>query len=224
MEINIHENRVVGLTVTFICGMLDSFTYVNDGVFSCAQTGNLLLAIVNLNEGNWELFIKKLTSTLFFFVGIMLAKFMVTYFKQKKNHFWRIQLLYFEAMFFFLLNLAFFTKHPTMGTVLISLVTAIQWGVFDKIEGMGYTNVFITGNLKEVAANLYDVLWGENPQAKSRLIHYSLVVTAFLSGATISVFLSDFFGRDLLWLVSGLFFMLATSQMFRVKYFISKGF
>lgn len=158
MENSFHENRSVGLVLTFIGGMVDSYTYIRYEAFASAQTGNLILAIIQAYERQWNMVGKKLLSTLFFFMGILLAKFLIDYFKRKEKHFWRLFLLYFEAIVFFVISLQVLQPHPAVITIIIAFTAAIQWVSFDKINGLAYTNLFTTGNLKGVATNLYDYL------------------------------------------------------------------
>lgn len=202
--------------MTFIGGMMDSYTYIRYGAFASAQTGNIILAIIQAYERQWNMVGKKLLSTLFFFIGILLAKFMIDYFKRKEHHFWRLFLLYFEAAVFFVISLDFLQPHPAIITIMIAFTAAIQWVSFDKINGLAYTNLFTTGNLKGVATNLYDYLSTKDQGAKDRFIHFLLVVIAFIAGAIISVFSYRMIGTNAVLIIAGLFFYLAISESFLI--------
>ena len=216
MNNGFHENRSVGLLLTFIGGMVDSYTYIRYEAFASAQTGNLILAIIQAYERQWNMVGKKLLSTLFFFIGILLAKFMIDYFRRRELHFWRLFLLYFEALVFFVISLSFLQPHPAVITVMIAFTAAIQWISFDKINGLTYTNLFTTGNLKGVATNLYDYLSTKDQGAKTRFIHFLLVVTAFITGAIVSVFSYRTFGTNAVLIIAGLFLYLAISETLMV--------
>ncbi|WP_438788097.1 YoaK family protein [Enterococcus sp. DIV0756] len=216
MNNSFHENRSVGLLMTFIGGMMDSYTYIRYGAFASAQTGNIILAIIQAYERQWNMVGKKLLSTLFFFIGILLAKFMIDYFKRKEHHFWRLFLLYFEAAVFFVISLDFLQPHPAIITIMIAFTAAIQWVSFDKINGLAYTNLFTTGNLKGVATNLYDYLSTKNPDAKARFLHFLSVVVAFIVGAIISVFSYRMIGTNAVLIIAALFLYLALSESFLV--------
>lgn len=202
--------------MTFIGGMMDSYTYIRYGAFASAQTGNIILAIIQAYERQWNMVGKKLLSTLFFFIGILLAKFMIDYFKRKEHHFWRLFLLYFEAAVFFVISLDFLQPHPAIITIMIAFTAAIQWVSFDKINGLAYTNLFTTGNLKGVATNLYDYLSTKDPDAKARFLHFLSVVVAFIVGAILSVFSYRMIGTNAVLIIAGLFLYLALSESFLV--------
>lgn len=222
MNNSFHENRSVGLLLTFIGGMLDSFTYIRYEAFASAQTGNLILAIIQAYERQWSMVGKKLLSTLFFFIGIILAKFLIDYFKRKEQHFWRLFLLYFEAAIFFIISLPFLQPHPAIITIMIAFTAALQWIAFDKINGLTYTNLFTTGNLKGVATNLYDYLSTRDPAAQTRFVHFLLVVLSFIAGAIVSVFAYRTLGNNAVLIISGLFLYLAISETFLVWRFQRK--
>lgn len=59
MENSFHENRSVGLLLTFIGGMIDSYTYIRYQAFASAQTGNIILAIIQAYERQWNMVGKK---------------------------------------------------------------------------------------------------------------------------------------------------------------------
>lgn len=85
MNTSFHEGRTIGLLLTFIDGAIDSYTYIQYDAFASAQTGNIVLAIIQSFDGEWLNVGKKVLSTLFFFLGILLTKFLVDYFKKRKT-------------------------------------------------------------------------------------------------------------------------------------------
>ncbi|WP_165037977.1 YoaK family protein [Enterococcus sp. ZJ1622] len=216
MRTSFHEDRTVGLLLTFIGGAMDSYTYIQYNAFASAQTGNIVLAIIQGFDGEWVSVGKKILSTLFFFLGILLTKYLIDYFKKKEKHFWRLFVLYYEALVFFLVSLAPIHVYPALVTILISFTAAIQWISFDKINGRAYTNLFTTGNLKGVATNLYDFLISKEKADFDRFFHYLTVVLSFIAGAVVLVFCHHLFGASSILVVSILFLLLALFQSFQL--------
>ncbi len=216
MKIAFHENRMVGLLLTFIGGAMDSYTYIHYEAFASAQTGNIVLSIIQAYEGHWTSVGKKLLSTLFFFIGILLTKFMIDFFRGKEIQFWRLFILYYEAIVFFLVSLNPLNSHPAIVTIMIAFSAAIQWIAFDKINGRDYTNLFTTGNIKGVATNFYDFLVTKSQESKEKFLHFFFVVLAFISGAIVSIFFYRWIGSKAILLVSALFLYLAITETFAV--------
>ncbi|MGY3766403.1 YoaK family protein [Vagococcus vulneris] len=218
MKLSFHEDRLVGLLLTFIGGALDGYTYIHYNAFASAQTGNIILALSQMIDGNWAGVGKKLLSTLFFCVGLLLAKFMIDFFRKKEIVIWRLYILYFEAIIFFIVSLTSINNHPAVVTIIISFTAAIQWITFDKIEGRAYTNLFTTGNLKGLMTSSYDYMYSKAPADLQRCFHYLFVVIAFILGAFMSIFLYKAVGLEekAVLLAAGACLVLALSETYLV--------
>lgn len=219
MKNKFHEARIVGLLLTFIGGALDAYTYIHYDVFASAQTGNIILAIIQAFDGDWSNVGKKTLSTVSFLAGIILAKYLIDYFYQKKIHYWRLFVLYYEAAFFFLISIPVINNKHTLVTILIAFTAAIQWVVFDKIDGRAYTNLFTTGNLKGMAVNLYEYAKTKDEKDKANFLHFLRVVFAFISGAVVSIYSYHLFGGQGILLVSGIFLILAIYESILMFFF-----
>ncbi|EMF0623244.1 DUF1275 domain-containing protein, partial [Enterococcus hirae] len=178
--------------------------------------------IIQAFDGEWISVGKKILSTVFFFLGILLTKFLIDYFKKKEKHYWRLYVLYYEAIIFFLVSLTPISIHPAIVTIMIAFTAAIQWVAFDKIDGRAYTNLFTTGNLKGVATNLYDSLVTKEKAAFDRFFHFLTVVLAFISGAGVLVFCHHLFGHFAILLVAVLFLIIAIVQSIQVWKFYQR--
>ncbi|MDT2848259.1 YoaK family protein [Vagococcus carniphilus] len=209
MQNKLHEDKLVGLVLTFIGGALDAYTYIHYEVFASAQTGNVIQGIIQLFEGQWGSVGKKFLSTVFFLLGVILAKFLIDYFYRKKIHYWRLFVLYYEALLFFVISINLINKHQAAVTMLIAFTASVQWVVFDKIEGRQYTSLFTTGNLKGMGVNLYEYLKTKEEKDKQNFFHFFWVVVAFLSGAIVSTIFYKWLGGKAILMVSLLFLVLS---------------
>lgn len=214
MQNKFHEARMVGLLLTFIGGALDAYTYIHYNVFASAQTGNVILAIIQGFDGEWLSVGKKVLSTLFFFLGVLVAKFLIDYFNLKKQSYWRLFILYYEALLFFIISLDSISNHPTLVTISISFTAAIQWIAFDKIDGRAYTNLFTTGNIKGVGVNLYEYLKSKDKKDKDGFFHYLYVVMAFIAGAIFSVLFYQLVENKVPVLMAMIFLLLAIYETY----------
>lgn len=223
MNTSFHEGRTLGLLLSFMGGAMDSYTYIQYNAFATAQTGNLVLAITQAFDGDWLNVGKKFLAIVFFFLGILLTKFLIDYFKKTEKHFWRLFVLYYEAVIFFLISLSSINVHPAIVTIMIAFTAAIQWVSFDKIDGRDYTNLFTTGNLKGVATNLYDYCVTKEKADFDRFFHFLTVVLAFISGAVLLVMCHHLLGHSSILLVAFLFLITAIIQTIQVwKFYQNK--
>ena len=220
MKKEFHEEKVVGLLLTFVGGALDAYTFAHYDVFASAQTGNMILGIIAAFEGNWQSVAMKSLSALFFILGILLTKYLIDFFAKKRLHFWRLFVLYFEAHIFFGLSFTVINQHQSLVSILVAFTAAIQWVAFDKIDGKTYTNLFTTGNMKSMTTSFYDFMKTKNPQDKSTFLHYLRVVLAFISGAILSIYVYRLFGGQGILMVAFILLGLALYETFQVVRFI----
>lgn len=224
MKVSFHERKLVGLMLTFLGGAMDGYTYFHYDVFASAQTGNLVLAVIQGSNGQWGHVLQKLMSTLFFFAGILLAKFLIAFFDEKEIYYWRLFILFYEAIIFALLGLDVINVHPVLVTVMISFSASIQWIAFDKINGRAYTNLFTTGNLKGMTTNFYDYVIAKKEGGKEGFFHYLEVVLSFLLGVVVIVTFYHLFSSKAIYLIALGFLYLALSQSYFVwRFFKEEG-
>lgn len=218
MYSNFHEDRLVGLTLAFVGGSLDAYTYVHYGAFATAQTGNLILAIIEAFDKHWQSVGIKLLTTLFFCCGIFLAKYLMATFRKKQFTTWRLCFLYLEAILFALVSLSIFSSHPAFVSLTISFMAAMQWVAFDKINGLAYTNLFTTGNLKGLATSYYDYFTTKDKTALKKGRHFLMVISAFFAGAIATVYLYKVHHLEskTILLTSGVIMLLAVFETFMI--------
>lgn len=219
MTTNFHEDRMVGLILTFIGGAMDAYTYIHYDVFASAQTGNVILAIIQGFDGEWSSVWKKILSIMCFFTGILLAKYAIDFFKKKQIHYWRLFILYFEALVFLVVGLPLVNSHSTFVTVLIAFTAAVQWVAFDKIDGKTYTSLFTTGNIKGLAVNFYEYLKTRETQDKENFLHFFRVVFSFVLGAILSIYSYHLLNGKAVMLIAAILFVLAIYETIMVLRF-----
>ncbi|WP_376701289.1 DUF1275 family protein [Listeria booriae] len=143
------------------------------------------------------------------------------YFLKKNPSFhWRLYLLYGQVFLFIAFCLPALQRHPALIVILISFVSAIQWESFDKINGLPYTNLFTTGNLKGMASSLYDFRKTKETAAKIRFLHFSRVIIAFILGCLMTLFWLSFVHVNIFVAIAGAFFLLA---LFRSYWILRKN-
>lgn len=222
MNNNFHENRLVGLGLTFIGGMIDYYTYIHYKTFASAQTGNLIIAIQQVQEYQWDLAMKKLLSITFFFLGVLITKLLIDFFKKKGIHHWRLLLIYFESLIFYIFSLQFMQSQEITIIIAISFMSAVRWTSFDKIKGLAYTNLFTTGNIKGLASSIYDYLRNKDSTSRKNFLHFIGVVISFIIGVITSLLLYKLLYTKTVLIISGLFLYIALHETFFVWKFCNE--
>ena len=133
-------------------GFQDAYTYfVRDGVFSNAQTGNVVLMSQSFFTGDWGRGLRYLFPLLAFIAGVFVAEKVQGRFKYAKRIHWRQGILIGEILI--LLVVSFIPESlNTMATALVSFSCAMQVQAFRKVNGYSYASTMCIGNIRSGTA------------------------------------------------------------------------
>ena len=131
--------------MTFCGGFLDAFTYIQCGhTLAAAQTGNIVFLAAALVNHNVIGIIDRCGAIILYVLGIIVA---ITF--QAHIKYWRIFCL-FPILIIGGFVGAMPENFPTYLSVgLVSFGLALLNTAFSKIEGLGYSSIFTTGNIKK---------------------------------------------------------------------------
>lgn len=192
--------REIAIGLTFIGGFIDAYTFVQrGGVLAAGQTGNIVFLSVDIARQNLPGIVTKLMAMIFFCLGIATVKIL----KHKKNrsHYWRLTSLI--AEFIICMIVGFLPKTVSNLYVVppLALVMAMQNVSFDQIEGLGYNNVFSTGNLKKAIISFVEYFYHHRKENITNALIYLGLVLGFSGGAVASAVLQKWFGLRTIWFV-----------------------
>lgn len=140
---HVEEARLFAIVMTFCGGFLDAFTYIQCGhTLAAAQTGNIVFLAAALVNHNVIGIIDRCGAIILYVLGIIVA---ITF--QAHIKYWRIFCL-FPILIIGGFVGAMPENFPTYLSVgLVSFGLALLNTAFSKIEGLGYSSVFTTGNI-----------------------------------------------------------------------------
>ncbi|HSY36785.1 MAG TPA: YoaK family protein [Acidobacteriaceae bacterium] len=181
-------------------GSLDAFIYLNHGhVFAAAMTGNGVLLGVAILHHDYAQALRHLLPIFGFITGIFFANLLD---KSLKHHAVTVGLVC-EISALFVAS--FLPGHfPDLAFVpIIAIVAAYQVASFRTADNYAYNSTFMTGNLRTAVDGLYDALQPTTRKAGLRKFRkLSLIVLAFLAGATAGAILSPRLYNHTLWLIN----------------------
>ena len=186
--IQMSETYFLGVLLTVGGGFLDAYTYfTRGGVFSNAQTGNLVLLAIRLAQGDLTALPRYLPPILAFALGVVAAELIRDHFRTSHTLHWRQAVVALEALVLFVT--AFLPQGPWDGPVnaAVSFVCAMQVEAFRKIRGNALATTMCTGNLRSGTELLYHGLRGQDPAALKRSFQYYGIILCFLLGGALGV-------------------------------------
>lgn len=180
-------------------GFQDAYTYnVREGVFSNAQTGNVVLMSQHLMMGQWGKALHYLFPVLTFALGVFAAEEIRNRYKHMKKIHWRQIVAALEIVI--LLLVGFIPERFNMAaTMLVSFACAMQVQAFRKVHGYGYASTMCIGNLRSGTESLSVYLRDKQPEALKKAAHYYGIILVFAAGAGVGGILSLHAGLAAIW-------------------------
>jgi uncharacterized membrane protein YoaK (UPF0700 family) len=177
------ETVQISLLLAFAGGYLDAYTWIVHGVMANAQTANLVLLWVYGTAGDWVRALHFAPPIAAFMVGVVVAAWL------RRATGERVSAI--STLIEILLLVAVGILHNRLpdlaGTLGISFVAAMQMAIFTKVEGVAYSSVMITGNLRQAIEGLFAVISGQFGSLRYSGI-FAALCAAFGIGAAVGAY------------------------------------
>ena len=203
-NIQMSEAFITSVFLALSGGFQDAYTYfTRDGVFSNAQTGNVVLMSQHFMMGEWSEGLRYLFPLLAFAVGVFVAERIQGSFKYARKLHWRQSVLLCEMAI--LVFVGFLPENLNMAaTVLVSFSCAMQVQTFRKVGGYSYASTMCIGNLRSGTAAFSLYLREKRPEQIRQALYYFGIILFFAVGAGIGGNLSVRYGFHVIWISGGL--------------------
>ena len=204
-SVQMSEAYSLGALLTGRGGVLGACTYfTRGGVFSNAQTGNLVLLAIRLAQGDLTALPRYLPPILSFALGIVVAELIRDHYRVSHSLHWRQAVVALEALI--LLVTAFLPQGPWDSAVnaAVSFVCAMQVEAFRKIRGNALATTMCTGNLRSGTELLYHGLRGRDATALKRSFQYYGIILCFLLGGALGVWATGVLAEQAILLCCGM--------------------
>lgn len=194
-------------------GFQDAYTYfTRDGVFSNAQTGNVVLMSQHFMMGEWSEGLRYLLPLLAFAVGVFVAERIQGSFKYARKLHWRQSVLLCEIAILMLVG--FLPEKLDMAaTVLVSFSCAMQVQAFRKVNSFAFASTMCIGNIRSGMESLCAYHKTHNRDTLYKASHYFGVIFLFASGAGLGSCFIPLWGLKTIW-ASCLLLMVSFLLMF----------
>lgn len=177
------ETVPVALLLAFAGGCLDAYAWIVHGVMANAQTANLVLLWVYGSTGEWADALRFVPPMIAFAAGVMVAAWLRGTLGGRAS----VVSLLIEILMLIAVGILHNRLPDVAGTLGISFVAAMQTAVFVKVEGVAYSSVMITGNMRQAIEGLFAAFGGQ-PGASRRSGIFATLCVMFGLGAAAGAF------------------------------------
>lgn len=199
-DIQMSEAFVNNMFLAFSGGLQDAYTYnTRDGVFSNAQTGNVVLMSQLIMSGKWQAALHYLFPLIAFIAGVIAVEGIQGRFGNAKRLHWRQGVLLTEILILF--GVGFIPlKWNIIATVLVSFSCAMQVQAFRKVRGYAYASTMCIGNMRSGTEALSAYIREKDPEQLKKAGYYFGIILFFAIGAGIGGNLSMKYGISVIWI------------------------
>ena len=180
-------------------GFQDAYTYfTRDGVFSNAQTGNVVLMSERFMNGEVKAGLHYLIPLTAFFLGVLLAERIQEKFRYARRLHWRQGILLVEIILLFLVGFIPGNLN-VLATTLVSFSCALQVQTFRKVEGNAYASTMCIGNLRSCMESLCVYARTRDKHVLHKSACYLGIILMFAVGAGVGGHCIALFGMRTIW-------------------------
>ena len=181
-------------------GFQDAYTYfTRDGVFSNAQTGNVVLMSERFMNGEVKAGLHYLVPLTAFFLGVLLAERIQNKFRYARRFNWRQGILLVEIILLFLVGFVPGNMN-VLATTMVSFSCALQVQTFRKVEGNSYASTMCIGNIRSGMEALCSYHQTHNIQTLYKSFHYFGIILLFALGAGFGSICIPVLGMHTIWI------------------------
>ena len=185
-------------------GFQDAYTYfTRDGVFSNAQTGNVVLMSERFMNGEVKAGLHYLIPLTAFFLGVLLAERIQEKFRYARRLHWRQGILLVEIILLFLVGFIPGNLN-VLATTLVSFSCALQVQTFRKVEGNAYASTMCIGNLRSCVESLCAYGRTRDKHILQKAFSYLGIIILFAVGAALGGHFIPVIAARTIWLSCGL--------------------
>ena len=189
--------------LTIAAGMMGLYTYnLRGGVFSNAQTGNIVKMSMAIGSGEFKEGFYYFIPFMAYILGTILSEILPE--KVRHTHFirWDTMLVGIEIFVLFLIGLMPFSWPNQIAQVLINFLCSMQFNTFRQAEGVPMATTFVTNHVRQIGISIARIIRHHEQEAEARqkAIKHLRIISAFFTGGMVMTFASRFFAEKSIWL------------------------
>jgi uncharacterized membrane protein YoaK (UPF0700 family) len=178
----------VALLLAFAGGYIDAYTWMLHGVLANGQSANVVFLWVHAMARRWEEAFRYVPPILAFTVGVVAASWLRRSAGRKAGE----TSLLIEILMLVTVGVLHNRLPDLAGTLGISFVAAIQTSIFIKVEGLTYSSVMVTGNLRQAIEGAFEAVSdGREPGRLRPAYIFTGLCAAFGTGAAVGALLTE---------------------------------
>lgn len=204
VDIELTERLGFGMLLALAGGLMNAYSYLVRGkVFATGQTGNFVLAAINLTQKNYIGFFHVVVPIIFFWAGIFVSWHIFYSICKEKQLAWKQGVLIFSILILFITGFIPLSYSNVISNCLVAFAASLQYCAFRRLgTGENYANIFCSGNMRSCADNYYKGIVRKDKDALRKAFRYSFILISFFLGAAIGALEAGFLQEKTIWIAA----------------------
>lgn len=200
-DLRITEKLGFGMLLASAGGLMDVYSYTTRGkVFATGQTGNFVLAAIQLSEKNYLGILHAFVPIVSFWAGVFAAWHMFYSVAKENQLLWQRRILAASIVILFITGFIPCSYPDIIANSLIACAAGFQYCAFRKFgKNENYATIFCSGNMRSCVDNYYRGIVRKDKQSLKRALRYSYILISFLAGATIGALEAGILQEKAIW-------------------------
>ena len=183
--------------------MMGLYTYnLRGGVFSNAQTGNIVMMSLAFGEGRFSEGIYYFIPFTAYVLGTIISEILPE--KVRAAHFvrWDTLLVGIEIFALIMVGLMPLTWPNQIVQVIINFLCSMQFNTFRQAEGVPMATTFLTNHVRQIGISIARVIKHHELESEARVKawRHAKLILAFFTGGVIMTFASNYIQEKSIWL------------------------
>lgn len=188
-----YERLLSGSLLVMAAGVLDSYTYMQDGgVFAGLQTGNLILTGLRIGRGNYGSIVQALVSLVMFAIGVAIIRVIQYHYPSERAVTRKRVTLVFEILILIVVSLIAGRVSILVTTGLLALAAASQLQEFRRMKNGPFTPLMMTGNVRTLSESILDFVAQGDMKALKKAGDIVTIIGSFFVGALLNGYLIQY--------------------------------
>lgn len=188
-----YERLLSGSLLVMAAGVLDSYTYMQDGgVFAGLQTGNLILTGLRIGRGNYGSIVQALVSLIMFAIGVAIIRVIQYHYPSERAVTRKRVTLVFEILILIVVSLIAGRVSILVTTGLLALAAASQLQEFRRMKNGPFTPLMMTGNVRTLSESILDFVAQGDMKALKKAGDIVTIIGSFFVGALLNGYLIQY--------------------------------
>lgn len=182
-------------------GMMGAYTFnLRGGVFSNAQTANVVMMAIAFGKGQISRALYYLIPISAYFLGAFISELFILPAKKIGSLHFDTFLIGFEALVLFGIGFIPLTCSHHIVQIIINFIASMQYNTFRKARGIPMATTFCTNHIRQMGIQIAKVIQNKDKSKFKVCLIHLLMVCSFLLGGILLTFSCKYLQAKSIWL------------------------